>query len=635
MDNFTISKRVKIETLKILSNEQSRLFNNIEPIEFFDQLLDLRSLPSTDTRYSNARGDFHQHYINNDDWTLEEIFLEKFDFANSDENFIKLLNLIISPTINTNEDGIRYFYHTVNALIEQDNLEYTLISINNDGLPVYKIGEKNAKNRFKEIPDNKTPFFISHIQKNYEICFLLMPTTWDDYGNKNEFKLYYIKDQNKELLGSLKIITNENNSSTALLTGELTQLPDNYCSLGENFHYYENLKRISDKNFYSVLKALNDSAFFTQISEDFENAPNFKNSLIRYDTQERLLREARYRIDDYDLNNLYSFKYNFKPAFIEGEGTDIYFEFNNKEILPNRVYALIGKNGVGKTLLVSSLPTDISLRRKHLFTPKIPIFSKIIAVSYSAFDSFTIPDSSGTFNYIYCGLRSKDKPLGKEELLSRFYNSIKRIEENKRFESWIDILENFFKKEITDSWIMKGKYSFIPKLNIEKFNESQNKFSSGQAIFVFIFTEILANIRYDSLIIFDEPETHLHPNAIAQLVNSIHLLANKFQSFCIIATHSPLITQGILSKNVYIIDNESGVLSIRHPAIETFGENLTRITDEIFGARETPSHFRAELKYLVNMGYTYDQILELLQDDGTPLSLNASIFLKALVDSHD
>ena len=91
-------------------------------------------------------------------------------------------------------------------------------------------------------------------------------------------------------------------------------------------------------------------------------------------------------------------------------------------------------------------------------------------------------------------------------------------------------------------------------------------------------TEIIANIRYDSLIIFDEPETHLHPNAISQLINSIHSLADQFKSYCIIAPHSPIIVQGILSKNIFVIKNENKVLLL----LEWLGEMLVTCLSLIF-----------------------------------------------------
>ncbi len=73
-------------------------------LEFFDSILNLRAMPSTDNRYKDAKGDFTQHYINNNDWTLEEILLDRYDFTNSDKNFFKLLNLVVSPTALLHKD---------------------------------------------------------------------------------------------------------------------------------------------------------------------------------------------------------------------------------------------------------------------------------------------------------------------------------------------------------------------------------------------------------------------------------------------------------------------------------------------------------------------------------------------------
>ena len=306
------------------------------------------------------------------------------------------------------------------------------------------------------------------------------------------------------------------------------------------------------------------------------------------------MRQARYIIDNYDLSNLYSFDYLYKPNYSENiDALKIPFNFTNKSIIPNRIYALIGENGVGKTQLISKLPLDLANQVFDIFTPRIPLFSKVIAVSYSIFDDFKIPESSSKINYVYCGLRQERNgekyTLTKADLKERFFKSINKVQSSKRFDHWCEIVESFFSKNTVNQWKNWSESEDEHILNVVEINKSLDTFSSGQSIFVFILTEILANIRYDSLIIFDEPETHLHPNAISQLINSIHLLVKRFQSYCIIATHSPIIVQGILSKNVYVVRNENNVLSAKHPSIETFGENLTKITDDIFGARDTAS----------------------------------------------
>lgn len=350
------------------------------------------------------------------------------------------------------------------------------------------------------------------------------------------------------------------------------------------------------------------------------------------------MRQARYIVDNYDLSNLYTFEYTYNPSYSKNiESLQIPFNFNNNSILASRIYALIGENGVGKTQLVSKLPVDLANQVLDCFTPKIPLFSKVIAVSYSVFDDFITPKSSSKINYLYCGLRKEVNgqklTLTKDELLVRFTHSIRKVQTTKRFDHWCEIVENFFSKHTIDQWKTWDESANQFELDINEFYKSLKTFSSGQAIFVYILTEILANIRYDSLIIFDEPETHLHPNAISQLINSIHLLVKRFQSYCIIATHSPIIVQGILSKNVYVIRNENNVLSAKHPSIETFGENLSKITDDIFGARDTPSHFQRELQNLIQRGYSYDQIIEILKSNNVPLSLNLTILLNSMMSN--
>lgn len=439
-------------------------------------------------------------------------------------------------------------------------------------------------------------------------------------------------------LGLLKIISYDTKSTTEILANQFTKLGKEYCSLGENIEYYKNIKNFFGKHYLTILKAFNDVAFFPQISESFENAYYFKKSLIRFDEQEQLMRQARYIIDNYDLSNLYSFEYIYRPSYSDNiEPLKIPFNFNDNSILPDRIYALIGENGVGKTQLVSKLPIDLANNVLDTFTPKVPLFSKVIAVSYSVFDDFKIPESSSKINYVYCGLRQEKNgekyTLTKGDLKERFFNSIQKVQKSKRFDRWCEIVENFFPNNTVDRWKIWNESEFEYELNITEISNSLNKFSSGQSIFVFILTEILANIRYDSLIIFDEPETHLHPNAISQLINSIHLLVKKFQSYCIIATHSPIIVQGILSKNVYVVRNENDVLSAKHPSIETFGENLTKITDDIFGARDTTSQFKNELQILINKGYSYNDIINLLKTNNVPLSLNLTVLLNGMASN--
>lgn len=302
-------------------------------------------------------------------------------------------------------------------------------------------------------------------------------------------------------------------------------------------------------------------------------------------------------------------------------------------MIPNRIYAIIGKNGTGKTQLVTTLPLDVSYKKDDNFTPKTPLFSKVIAVSYSSFDRFKIPKKTAEFNYVYCGLKDENgKRLKDDELILRFQKSYEKISEQSRVQIFLDTLVEFIDKDLIKEFITYKIETGEYKIDYGKFNKIINILSSGQSILILIITEIIANIRYDSLLIYDEPETHLHPNAISQLINTIYELSHIFQSYCIIATHSPIIVQELLSKNVYVVEREGNYASIRKPGKETFGENLSTIIEEIFGNREIPKQFKIILSDLIKKGMSYEDIIKEIESDNVPVSLNIRLFLKSIID---
>src|SRR5699024_2855126 len=292
------------------------------------------------------------------------------------------------------------------------------------------------------------------------------------------------------------------------------------------------------------------------------------------------------------LENLFSFDYRFKPKF-SSDTINVSFNFGNTDELTNRVYALIGENGTGKTQLITSLPVNIAEINDVYFTPRIPLFSKVIAVSYSVFDTFEIPKKTTTFNYIYCGLRNeKGKLLNEKGLLLRFHNTWKRIRKMERMEQWRTVLLNFLDEEMIDEFMVSEDIYDEYRVSLEGFNRVRKKLSSGQSILLYIISQIVANIRYDSLLLFDEPETHLHPNAITQLMSTIYSLVDEFESYCILATHSPLVVRECFSRNVYVLERNENIPSVRKIAMESFGENLTILSEEVFGNKETPKHYK-------------------------------------------
>jgi ABC-type multidrug transport system ATPase subunit len=639
-----LTKKIRLDILRVLLSEQD-LFgkpqDDINIIKFLDEMFELKSLPSEDDRYSNAYDDAYQHLINNYDWEYEYVLTERFSIIENSNIFINFLNKIIHPNIRNNEDEITRYYLLINPYLEKENLNFSLDSYNENGLSIFEVKEYDRTNVTPStIIENKIPFLInnspngffdyqsSHETPNTFPSFVLVNSDWNDYANRSTYYLYYYTDiSDCKKIGTVKIIHKEIDKTPNVLNENFTLLNESFCSLGQEYSYYENIKLIFGKTYESILWALKDAAFYPNILEEFENKYYFRNSLIRNDQQEQLLREVKYRLYGFNLKNLYSFQYSFKPKFAD-EAIDVHFDFDANRAVPSRIFALIGKNGTGKTQLITSLPIDISKKNNNAFTPKSPLFSKVIAVSYSAFDSFDIPKNTADFNYTYCGLKdSKGELYSTKGLKLRFHSSWKKIASNNRFDKWLNLLPFFLDRELINELIIEDD-----KVDIKGFNSVSKKLSSGQGILLYIITEIVANIRYASLVIYDEPETHLHPNAISQLINAIYELTNEFQSYCIIATHSPLIIRELLSSNVYIMERDETVLSVRKPISETFGENLTVLTEDIFGNNIVPNQYKKILNRLVASGKSYDKIVSIISSENIPLSLNTRIYLKSIID---
>ena len=150
------------------------------------------------------------------------------------------------------------------------------------------------------------------------------------------------------------------------------------------------------------------------------------------------------------------------------------------------------------------------------------------------------------------------------------------------------------------------------KYNVYK--DYYGKMSSGQTMLTNLIIDITANVRSNCLIMIDEPEVHLHPNAITQIINVVNLVCERFSSCCIMATHSPLVIQSLLSRNVLIMERDvDGMPVVRQMRVESLGENLTTINEE----KES-----------------MEQVLQELQNGDLPMSLTSYMLIDKYLN-HD
>lgn len=460
--------------------------------------------------------------------------------------------------------------------------------------------------------------------------FSLTKDSWNDYSTYSLFDLnFHESDLKTHNIGRIKIL--QKDSSSTNIPNEFLKLDEKYISLGQDISFYKNLLDIiGESESEIVLEALNDIAWESNKAKDFEHKADYRNSLLRENSAHNALRFGRSIILNENYTEDFSFKY---VVNIDGSNNpfEISVDFDEDDIIPGRIVGIIGRNAVGKTQLMGNLAKDLvqvgrkskkSLdSRDERFIGNRPIFNKVITVSYSAFDKFIRP-SKPQRSYNYCGIRTDNGSISIKQLVESYKDNLIKIKELDREHLWVKYMMQIFEN------IDPLYQSFLEK-QIENNDFSKNDplslLSSGQSILAHFVTAIIAKIQINTLVLFDEPETHLHPNAVASLFNVLNDLLRKYNSFAIIATHSPIVIQEIPSKRVILLTRENNSTIAAKMEFETFGENISELTRHVFDTVSITNFYKEVLKNL-SKTKSYDEVCDLFDNN---LSFNAKAFLLA------
>ena len=207
-------------------------------------------------------------------------------------------------------------------------------------------------------------------------------------------------------------------------------------------------------------------------------------------------------------------------------------------------------------------------------------------------------------------------------LVESYKDNLIKIKELDREHLWVKYMMQIF--ENRDSLYQSFLEKQIENNDFSK-NDPLSLLSSGQSILAHFVTAIIAKIQINTLVLFDEPETHLHPNAVASLFNVLNDLLRKYNSFAIIATHSPIVIQEIPSKRVILLTRENNSTIATKMEFETFGENISELTRHVFDTVSITNFYKIVLKNL-SKTKSYDEICDLFDNN---LSFNAKAFLLA------
>lgn len=489
----------------------------------------------------------------------------------------------------------------------------------------------------------------------------LVPGSWDDYSFKTAFTVIFHGKAGESIsLGSLKIgyINQAIGWTKEALPSEFNTLPDGFFSLGQDVEYYDQLfKYLNREIMNGILIALGDIVYDDKLFSRVKNEAVFRESLIRNVSLSTITGQFKRVITGQPKQTEFKFSYHKAENDKQSE-IDLSFSVRPEVNPSSNIHILIGRNGVGKTTILNNMVSSIctgkikefggfyvgsensSLKKKKQLPPDY--FSSVVSVSFSAFDPFLPPadrpDRSRGSAYFYIGMKrarseggnlERQPPKTDQELANdlieslsvcisepekrkRWFTAIKRLESDSNFEEMS--LGTLLDK--TDEDAISSARSLVSRM------------SSGHFIVLLTLTKLVETVEEKTLVLLDEPESHLHPPLLSAFTRALSELLTNRNAVAIIATHSPVMLQEVPRTCVWKLMRLRNQGRSDRPERETFGENVGVLTREVFGLEVSKSGFHDMLQQAVNEGGSFDKILDNYNDQ---LGFEAQAVLRVLL----
>ncbi|MBI6630732.1 AAA family ATPase [Pontibaca salina] len=321
---------------------------------------------------------------------------------------------------------------------------------------------------------------------------------------------------------------------------------------------------------------------------------------------------------------------------------EVCLDFGKKLIFRDRIAVLVGQNGTGKTQflkslidgLISEYSDDTTEFAPHFLSPanihRTLVFSSVPTDPY--------PRSLGAWkgiDYDYFPLNSSRHDTSStllEALVALCFEN-DRVQfaggmEIKRLAIFVEMLEKLDLDRLYIPLRQRSDDDDLPNVKVvngdsyiwinQDFNELNSlrayqqidwakapivlddnllprDLSSGELAMLRFAAQSIAAIETGSLLLLDEPETHLHPKFISDLMEILYSLLIATKSIAIIATHSAYIVREVSRDNVRVLSSEDKITSFDSPRMQTFGASIDTISQFAFGDTNERHHFQRVL----------------------------------------
>jgi predicted ATPase len=480
---------------------------------------------------------------------------------------------------------------------------------------------------------------------------------WNDYGWNTLWNVHLVdEDGERHRASSVRIgkFGLTDSQRVDLPSDEFDALGDEYFCLGSDDSFYSTVAALGDDYRVAVLKGLNDCAYDLEILERARGEPVMQEALLRSITIDTV-RGQYHRIATGGVV-LSPYEFSVSNPYVDSAGEirssiDLDFIVQPESQPRTNVHVVIGRNGIGKSVLLNNIanalvrpgdPRNGSIQFREQSDSRLTQqFSRVVSVAFSAFDEFEplLPgEASGNLTFDYIGLKISDDedevgaPVRLKDNLAleqEFAESVQECLLGARRARWhhaLEVLESdpmFSEAEIATLTDI-GDRRQIERTARSKFRQ----LSSGHKVILLTITRLVETVEEATLVLLDEPEGHLHPPLLAAFIRALSDLLENRNGVAVIATHSPVVLQEVPASCVWKLRRSGWEVYAERPEIETFGENVGILTQEVFGLEVTASGFHRTLSEAAATGRSYQRLLE---DFDHQLGGEARAILRALV----
>lgn len=340
---------------------------------------------------------------------------------------------------------------------------------------------------------------------------------------------------------------------------------------------------------------------------------------------------------------------------------DLKFRFSHVgDVLPSRFAIVIGKNGVGKSQTLAQI-VDAALLGKPNLTAldgDRPVFNRILGFYPSASTSSVFPSERRKHARVWYrrfSMVSGRTRHSTSDLIIQLARSTEGIAGKSRYEIFqksISVIEGCEELVLRKRASEHGSVSVFglnrggEQETLERYSSINSRaepvrmiegktypLSSGELSFLRFAALTGLYVENGTLLLFDEPETHLHPNFISQFVALLDSLLKQTGSAAILATHSVYFVREAMEDQVTVLrSNSDRVISAETPILKTFGADVGAISYFVFG-EDRPSRLAQEVETkIVAQGASWDEIFVTYKDR---VSLDLLSEIRAQVEGTD